>query len=67
MCIRDSLTGLSGLQREGKEGRRYELRVESQSPYGAKWFATGGPQAPGGGGLGEGSQSPYGAKWFATS
>jgi hypothetical protein len=36
----------------------------SQSPYGAKWFATGSPSAP----LlpKVGSQSPYGAKWFAT-
>ncbi len=38
--------------------------LRSQSPYGAKWFATVAGQFPGV--EDELSQSPYGAKWFAT-
>ena len=41
-------------------------KVESQSPYGAKWFATG-PKPPEGSEAYRESQSPYGAKWFATA
>jgi hypothetical protein len=36
----------------------------SQSPYGAKWFATADGHLVMG--AGAASQSPYGAKWFAT-
>ena len=49
-------------QVEGFPGALYR---KSQSPYGAKWFATGSVYT-----LlddtGFMSQSPYGAKWFAT-
>ncbi len=38
----------------------------SQSPYGAKWFATACTHAPMRGHTHTRSQSPYGAKWFAT-
>ncbi len=40
-------------------------RHASQSPYGAKWFATGADWLPTGF-VDWMSQSPYGAKWFAT-
>ena len=39
---------------------------QSQSPYGAKWFATDGYQVPEGWLDLQASQSPYGAKWLAT-
>jgi hypothetical protein len=44
-----------------------EVLYKSQSPYGAKWFATvnlGNPVNPQD--AATKSQSPYGAKWFAT-
>ncbi len=41
------------------------VREESQSPYGAMWFATFVKVFLKSGGE-EGSQSPYGAMWFAT-
>ena len=40
--------------------------VVSQSPYGAKWFATSAQEEGGMKPTQEQSQSPYGAKWFAT-
>ena len=39
---------------------------KSQSPYGAKWFATLVPGIFWGISVPTKSQSPYGAKWFAT-
>ncbi len=64
---RNPLTGLSGLQRQTwpRTGRRCSRW--SQSPYGAKWFATvlAWLQAAMEAAKAE-SQSPYGAKWFAT-
>ena len=40
-CSRNPLTGLSGLQRVGAGPRvLHPLLRGSQSPYGAKWFAT---------------------------
>ncbi len=60
---RNPLTGLCGLQRAFS--LRMELRLWSQSPYGAMWFATCGEcwgKTPP---VGR-SQSPYGAMWFAT-
>ena len=63
---RNPLTGLSGLQLR-LEGPVSDTRVlASQSPYGAKWFATKKTRLT----LvldGLASQSPYGAKWFATT
>ena len=41
-----------------------EDQAASQSPYGAKWFATRSRGSTKGTGIL--SQSPYGAKWFAT-
>ena len=38
---------------------------KSQSPYGARWFATGTAMGSWKA-LAERSQSPYGARWFAT-
>ena len=62
---RNPLTGLSGLQQAIFLPFFLMESIPSQSPYGAKWFATSGR-----GGLPLGasprSQSPYGAKWFAT-
>ena len=40
--------------------------VKSQSPYGAKWFATPSYRTWDYAARFLGSQSPYGAKWFAT-
>jgi hypothetical protein len=38
---RNPLTGLSGLQRKRKKSGETQILEEvSQSPYGAKWFAT---------------------------
>ena len=50
-------------ERDWKENK--ENYIASQSPYGAKWFATyrKGRKAAG---KKLWSQSPYGAKWFAT-
>ncbi len=63
---RNPLTGLSGLQ-PLKCAKQYgKDTTASQSPYGAKWFATLGYNLVlAGPGSGK-SQSPYGAKWFAT-
>ncbi len=63
---RNPLTGLSGLQPgEASTPRAAMAPFRSQSPYGAKWFATWwSRRTPSSRGLA--SQSPYGAKWFAT-
>ena len=37
---RNPLTGLSGLQQRRLDMRSLERIIKSQSPYGAKWFAT---------------------------
>jgi hypothetical protein len=50
---RNPLTGLSGLQQDVKSVVSEAVLKESQSPYGAKWFATqagAGPKGPEGGG-----------------
>ncbi len=61
---RNPLTGLCGLQ---PGSRRWVMTAtfSSQSPYGAKWFATTRPELPDPDVV-EVSQSPYGAKRFAT-
>ena len=62
---RNPLTGLSSLQPSGLSGWARLVAVLSQSPYGAKWFATW-PYRPEFTTDRWESQSPYGAKWFAT-
>ncbi len=37
---RNPLTGLSGLQHALVDGVPHARAIQSQSPYGAKWFAT---------------------------
>ncbi len=65
IACRNPLTGLSGLQPGIYDANLTSYDDVSQSPYGAKWFATHWvvftweDHA-------ERSQSPYGAKWFAT-
>ncbi len=61
---RNPLTGLSGLQQFLSAEEAF-LPWRSQSPYGAKWFATF-RKCYSGGSVKPWSQSPYGAKWFAT-
>ena len=62
---RNPLTGLCGLQHLTPDRWGNET-FASQSPYGAKWFATWDFTILSDG-QGTVSQSPYGAKWFATS
>ena len=63
---RNPLTGLCGLQPLRVVQGRVRLEgLESQSPYGAMWFATETFKASGTTYTAL-SQSPYGAMWFAT-
>ena len=62
---RNPLTGLSGLQPTHSPTSLIE-EIESQSPYGAKWFATENTKRRVSVNALALSQSPYGAKWFAT-
>ena len=64
LSSRNPLTGLSGLQHLPPLPAPMLVRPPSQSPYGAKWFATLGRLRHGSPPVR--SQSPYGAKWFAT-
>ena len=43
---RNPLTGLSGLQRLLKDYEVSDFLEQSQSPYGAMWFATDQPDPP---------------------
>jgi hypothetical protein len=60
---RNPLAGLSGLQPATSESR-FTLTPGSQSPCGAKWFAT--VHVEDTYVADNGPQSPCGAKWFAT-
>ena len=66
MACRNPLTGLSGLQPTTSGACPWRAQTGSQSPYGAKWFATDMRVSKETINRALTSQSPYGAKWFAT-